>query len=307
LGYGMLNPDGSVASGSSGSPIFAIGDINDAAPIAIYESILKYTAPQEIRVGEAIYLLQSEETQQKNIRDETLGSDGNYSSLALNVITFTYIQKKVAVIYRAVCKANVPLGFGEVSINQELVSSVDGIGGSNAMAGSGYRFIGWYKDEACADSDMVPAEWVYDPNPADDDLAKTHLKPQTLNTLLDEVVYYALFEPIYGGIEITKSGVETQDAVDHHFLFRVKGKDTNNQHIDLIVSVLGNGTVSIENVPIGDYNVTELTDWSWDYECEDDTNEVVVTEDQVSKTEFSNQTKNSNWLSGEAENENVFD
>ena len=259
----------------------------------ILGSVVSHTAPVTYVLGEATYIyvdgLDSDDAQRTKYQEIFVEEDRN-------VMVFYYNIRRTQVNYHIVCTVPSLTGLNAISLANERIATTEDLLGSIAYAGSGFKFMGWYYDEAC--DEPVPASWVTD----------TELIPKEIVIGDDGMEhFYALFEPIYGGIEITKSGVETQDAVDHHFLFRVKGKDTNNQHIDLIVSVLGNGTVSIENVPIGDYNVTELTDWSWDYECEDDTNEVVVTEDQVSKTEFSNQTKNSNWLSGEAENENVFD
>lgn len=51
------------------------------------------------------------------------------------------------------------------------------------------------------------------------------------------------------------------------FIFTVKGvQGTNTAGIDLTVTIHGNGEITITDLPIGDYVVTEQTDWSWRYD-----------------------------------------
>ena len=100
----------------------------------------------------------------------------------------------------------------------------------------------------------------------------------------------------------------------------MKGKDHNNEHIDIIVSITDASpnvdTVLLNKVPIGNYTVTELTDWSWEYETASDSSDkqdVTVIEDDPETEEhettavtFTNNSTPSNWLSDETVNENQF-
>ena len=92
--------------------------------------------------------------------------------------------------------------------------------------------------------------------------------------------------------------------------FNVKGDDKNTENIELTVTIHGKDKreVTIKDLPIGEYIVTEQTDWSWRYTPEG--------EDEIVKAisvggdnlfEFINKRTNNKWLSGDSYKENKFD
>ena len=221
-----------------------------------------------------------------------------------NKLIFYYIKKQVTVIYEAVCTVPTLTNFGYVSFYSESAAVASALSGSDAMPDSGFRFVGWYTDADC--KNPVNPDWRY--NGTTPDPNGTKLKPGTLDPNVDEVRYYALFEPICSSMTITKTVKDNGTEIDptDHFLFRVQGQSNNSLHIDLIVSIQGSGSVTLTEVPIGDFIVTELTEWSWDYSTTDATKEVKVTTETPGNATFENNSKNSNWLSGETAKDNEF-
>lgn len=65
-------------------------------------------------------------------------------------------------------------------------------------------------------------------------------------------------------LTITKSGAQDIDE-NQSFVFTVTGTDTKTSGINMTVVINGNGSVTITQLPIGAYTVTEDTGWSWRY------------------------------------------
>ncbi len=226
-----------------------------------------------------------------------------------NKLVFYYTKKKVEVFYEKVCTVPGLTSFGVVSIYSESAATAEGLSGSNAIPAIGFRLVGWYADEAC--TIPVDKSWRFDGETQSD--TGTKLKPGSLDTSKDEIHYYALFEPIYGALMIEKNiekKIDGTGVTGATFLFRVKGNDHNNKHIDIIVSIQGNTTspetVLLNNVPIGEYTVTELTDWSWEFTANTEVRTVTVLEGTTAEVSFTNTPDPSNWLNGETVNENQF-
>lgn len=214
-----------------------------------------------------------------------------------NVIIFYYNLKQITVLYHVVCTVPDLDSLNGVSMSMQLITAWDEGVESTAMPGTGFRFVGWYYDEEC--KNPVPSAWI------DTDGVTIHPK-ETPEDDAGKVHFYALFEPLYGKITITKSFADGGGVATDSFLFRVKGKDYNNRHIDLTVSITGAGTVTIENVPIGNYEVTELTAWSYEYTASQAMLNGKVTEGSTSNFAFTNTYRPSNWLGGEASEDNRF-
>lgn len=68
----------------------------------------------------------------------------------------------------------------------------------------------------------------------------------------------------YGELTIMKSGISIDP--DQLFVFTVSGYTTeSNRYVEYSVTVKGAGSVTIVDVPDGEYTVTEMTQWSWRY------------------------------------------
>ncbi len=71
----------------------------------------------------------------------------------------------------------------------------------------------------------------------------------------------------FGDITITKTVSANGGKVDEDqsFVFDIVGTSTDTKDINLTVVIYGNGSVTVKDLPLGTYKVTERTDWSWRY------------------------------------------
>ena len=204
-----------------------------------------------------------------------------------NEIIFYYTEQQVKINY-------VPVGEGTVSINNETVKAKTGnADGSTPTAKKGYRFDGWFTDEAC--TVPVNREWVD---------ADNKLVPQKENELYKEKTYYAKFSEDTSTLTIIKSGSEDIDE-NQTFIFHVKGADENTKHIDLTVTVHGNSQTKICELPVGNYTVKEITTWSWRYTPKEEEKTVKVAAGGTSVT-FENKRTKEQWLNGDNYSVNIF-
>ena len=250
---------------------------------APFGTVVTHEAPESITVNDKVYTLVSEETKSMDIRVEE--DEKTSADCTSNVMVFVYTLKQIAIYYHAVCTVEGVVG-GAVSQSHEFMTS--NLIGSNALPYEGFRFEGWYSDEACT----VTVS------------GGQHLNPKNLviDETVDEVHYYALFAPITLTIKKDGTNINSGDS----FLFSIVGQDSNNNHINLIVSVQGTGSVTINCIPTGKYVITELTDWSYQYTPDDAVKSVVVQESGTNTVTFTNTYKGSDWLGGENSKENVF-
>lgn len=209
-----------------------------------------------------------------------------------NVITFYYNEQEVTINYVAV-----PAEGGSVSRASETIKASTGEAqGSVPAAKSGYRFAGWYTDETCKNSANLA--WIDGEN---------KLTPEKSEGLYRSATYYAKFVKDTASLEITKTGAEDIDE-NQTFLFHVKGveSDENTRDIDLTVTIHGNGSVKITELPVGAYTVTELTNWSWRYTPDKGKQTVTLDPNGSNVVCFANSREKTQWLDGDNYNVNIF-
>lgn len=209
-----------------------------------------------------------------------------------NIHRFFYKENEVTLNYEVIGPEN----SGKVTPKAETVKAKTGTAtGSTAEANEGYRFIGWFKDEE--GKEPVDITWVRSGN---------RIEPQKtgLDDIFESATYYAKFEKAVADLTIEKSGAEDIDE-NQSFIFNVKGTDDNTNDIDLTVTILGNGKLTVKDLPIGSYTVTEQMDWSWRYTT---TNEITkeIKVDESNYVRFVNERMNGKWLSGDSYKENKF-
>ena len=209
----------------------------------------------------------------------------------LNIITFYYTENTVSINY-------VPVGpvgaanFGTVNQTSETVKIKSGTAaGSEPTPGTGFKFVGWYKDSACT----LPVEgegW----------LVGTTIKPQKdANGNNTAATYYAKFEYDVADLTITKSGCNAADE-NQCFIFTITGDGTTRT-----VVIQGNGSVTIQGLKAGTtYTVTEDSGWSWRYEDASGAQTVTLQPGVVNNVAYTNQRNNPKWLGGDAYSRNIF-
>ena len=204
-----------------------------------------------------------------------------------NVKIFYYNEETVNILYKVVG----PAGCGTLDNYQEndLKVITGTAAGSMPTAASGYKFVGWYKDEGC--TEPVAAAWI----------ANNKLTPQKTKDLgngvtgYEAATYYAKFELDVFDLTIKKEGCAEIDE-NQSFLFRITGPNG----FSMEVTVQGNGSKTIQGLQMGGYTVTEVESWSWRYKCQNN-NQVVksenVTDGEASVT-FTNKRDFVFWLNG---------
>ena len=209
-----------------------------------------------------------------------------------NLIVFSYQENSVSYQYIAV------MGGATSTYASENVPALTGSPvGCTPIASADYTFAGWFKDERCTvavdpsvDAVTIDANGKLIPTRADSDGNGT--------LLFEGGVYYAKFDYNFSALTITTSGCSDADQV---FLFVVQGKEgTSVADVNLTVAVKGNGSATLENVRVGEYQVMQLTDWSWRYETDGATTvSVNVSAYNAGNNVVFNQDKQSNkWLDG---------
>ena len=196
----------------------------------------------------------------------------------LNIITFYYEEQQATINYVAV-------GNGSVAPISETVKVLSGKAvGSTATAANNYKFVGWYSDEACTNQLST--------NP--------YYAPQKETELwVDGTTYYAKFEPDVGSLTITKTA--NGGSVGDTFIFHITGGS-----VDMDVTISGSGSVTIYNLPLGSYTVTENTDWSWRYTADKTTATADLSTTPDAEVTFTNTYSTSQWLNDVITCDNIF-
>ena len=203
-----------------------------------------------------------------------------------NVKIFYYNEETVNILYKVVG----PAGCGTLDNYQEndLKVITGTAAGSMPTAASGYKFVGWYKDEGC--TEPVAAAWI-----ANDRLTPQKTKPLGSEMGYEAATYYAKFELDVFDLTIKKVGCAEIDE-NQSFLFRITGPNG----FTIEVTVQGNGSKTIKGLQMGGYTVTEVESWSWRYKCQHN-GQIVKPEDVVNgkaEVTFTNKRDFVFWLNG---------
>lgn len=216
-----------------------------------------------------------------------------------NVKIFYYVEDTVDIKYEVVG----PTGCGTLDNYQNnTVKVIDGTPeGSTPTASAGFKFVGWFKDEACTEA--ADASWIGDENKLTPGKTKNYGTQETPALGYEAATYYAKFEYDLADLIISKTGCEDIDE-NQSFLFKVEGEGFSTT-----VAIKGNTSVKITELKVGTYTVTEITDWSWRYTNKDYVKSADITPtkpDDVYTFNFANTRSITKWLGGDAYSKNVF-
>lgn len=96
-------------------------------------------------------------------------------------------------------------------------------------------------------------------------------------------------------LTIKKTGWNSTDE-NQSFIFDVVGPND----FKITVTINGNGEVTIKDLPIGEYTVTEQTDWSWRYTPDAETQKITLVANRENEVTFANNRSWIYWLSGDS-------
>ena len=175
--------------------------------------------------------------------------------------------------------------FGSVAPACETVMVESGPAvGSTPAAASGFKFVGWFKDQAC--TQPVDATWI----------ENNKIIPQKTTEAYEAATYYAKFDYAVADLTIKQDGGIADE--NQTFIYVVTGGDLPASGIK--VAVKGNSSVTIKNLKIGSYTVTEGTNWNWRCGTTGGSQSITLQGAQTNEVRFTNTVSNSKWLSGNA-------
>ena len=175
--------------------------------------------------------------------------------------------------------------FGSVDSASETVMEKSGTAlGSTPAAASGFKFVGWFKDQAC--TQPVDATWI----------ENNKIIPQKTTEAYEAATYYAKFDYAVADLTIKQVGGIADE--NQTFIYVVTGGDLPASGIK--VAVKGNSSVTIRNLKIGSYTVTEETNWNWRCGTTGGSQSITLQGAQTNEVRFTNTVSNSKWLSGNA-------
>lgn len=212
-----------------------------------------------------------------------------------NVKTFYYQEQTVDIKYVAV-------GFGTLdNVQDSNVKVLSGtVQGSTPTANEGYKFVGWFEDEACTQA--VNKAWV---NTGTNKLTPQKSVPYGDQKGYGAATYYAKFERDVFDLTIEKKAASDSNIDQNQtFVFRVRGDG-----VDMQVVITGDGQQTIKNLPVGDYTITEDTSWSWKYTPVGGAEKTLMTSDiekGAATVTFENKNNGTNWLTSLAKAINTW-
>lgn len=178
------------------------------------------------------------------------------------------------------------MNFGSVDRASETVMVKSGTAvGSMPTPETGFKFVGWFTDQTC--TLPVDATWIGSNN---------KITPQKTNGAYEAATYYAKFDYAVADLTIKQDGGIAD--VNQTFIYVVTGDDLPEGGIK--VAVNGNSSVTIKNLKIGSYTVTEGTNWNWRCGTTGGSQSITLQGAQTNEVRFTNTVSNSKWLSGNA-------
>lgn len=194
-------------------------------------------------------------------------------------------EEQVNIFYEPVGPAGAT-NFGSVAPASETVMVESGPAvGSTPAAASGFKFVGWFKDQACMQP--VDATWI----------ENNKIIPQKTTEAYEAATYYAKFDYAVADLTIKQVGGIADE--NQTFIYVVTGGDLPASGIK--VAVKGNSSVTIKNLKIGSYTVTEETNWNWRCGTAGGSQSITLQGAQTNEVSFTkNNVSNFKWLSGNA-------
>ena len=165
--------------------------------------------------------------------------------------------------------------------------------GAAPTAAEGFRFVGWYKDEAC--TQPVDASWVSD-NRLIPGKTKNYGTAEAPVMGYEAATYYARFENETASLTITMQSWSEETDENQSFLFDVTGPNGYSKR----VVINGSSSVTIKGLIAGEYSIKEVTGWSCRYRPAGSPKKITLQPAQSGTVGFSSTPKEQVWLSGDA-------
>lgn len=226
----------------------------------------------------------------------TVSSDNSH-----NYIIFYYITEQYTIQYKIAGETGGKLSKQNKTFLGASKNEPDFDITSTATADEGYKFDGWYLDEACTKpagdtyADSEGGEHVYATISDDTFTITPKISELFPSTSKNTNVFYAKFVRQLGSLTISRTGATGGNQV---FTYELTNKSTGEKiTVTVAAEADGSGRTTIKNLPYGTYEVKEVGDWSWRYG--DNSIEATISDsDKALTAAFSGGVQNDKWLSG---------
>lgn len=304
------NPDGSYTGfvGLDGNPlvgpVYVVEETETTELVGLeLETVTFRTFLYSFGTGTELEQTGYGETQKNPLTDELLSVSFQFNEeekqkVADVHVVNKYKEKKLTINYVAVGNGKVSevseddyTKFGDFTETEAYYSGV--VDGADVHPGYANALEGWYKDPECKNrvtsaDGILESDGTFIPNvklikDVDDDY---------------EVTFYAKF--VSESIVINRTNAQPYE----NFVYHVVG----NNGVDIYVTVAcdenGNGSTRINEVPDGEYTVTEVKDWSWRYDQVSQTKSKDTSDDDGDvfnfelEFDFNGEQQRRNWLNG---------
>lgn len=176
-----------------------------------------------------------------------------------HIITFGYRLHIISYYYQIVGGGEGASLKGKLSKYNEDVDANSTPEGSIPTPAEGYVFAGWFKDK----EGTIP---VTEEDANIGALNNTIIPIPSADKVGIPQYFYAKFIPTH--IVIQNNNVKNEN---HTFIYRLRGAEGTNTEaagVDLVFAIVGNGSITISNLPDGRYVLTTNTDWAYRYDNE---------------------------------------
>ena len=164
------------------------------------------------------------------------------------------------------------------------------IKGSTATALNGYEFSGWYLDESCT----IPV------SESKGHITGSYLLPygSGLEAMPKINTFYAKFTSISQSLTIIReNGENDQSNGTQTFVYKITAK--NDPDYVIYASIVGNGSVTIKDIPCREYTIEQQNGWSWRYD--DRSVDITVEQDKENSVTFGADAVWQNRLNGNSQ------
>lgn len=195
------------------------------------------------------------------------------NNITKNIVYVYYTEQYIRLDFKVVG----PTGCGTVNPEFTRVKiHSDNSATATATPAEGYRFVGWYTDAGCTSLlTKEPMAILWKPTDG--------WQPHT---------YYAKFERGVADLTIKRENAEDGQV----YVYQIQSK--TDPALQMYVTVVGNGSVTVRDLPITDYTVTQQKDWSWRHG--DGAQDVTLDADGETVV-FDDSFSNDYWLNGNSE------
>lgn len=198
------------------------------------------------------------------------------NNITKNIIYAYYTEETVIIDFKVVG----PVGCATINPDRLHVKYGESTTEATAKPTENYRLEGWYYDAACTNKITTSANLEPAGNMLILKRPSEGWKPRT---------YYAKFVPRVANLTIKRQNAAEDSQV---YVYKVENTETGEA---IYVTVTGNGQVTIKDLLLGNYTITQQNSWSW---RNDDTAKSVEHSNVDGTTVTFNGNANDKWLNG---------